>query len=191
MHWINENYTNILQWASNITKSDELTDDLAHYAIEKLLGHPRFEELSLRDQDEPKVGHLRAFILAIMRNAWFGHKSEFTRYYKIHRADIGQRKRNLTEEDFNNRLEKQGQDDYNYDRDYIVEAIEGILEEMEINTKDLWFKARLFRMWLETPNFSKLARETGIPRTSISNAVEEAKEYIKQELKNRNIDYEL
>lgn len=191
MHWVNENYTNIRQWASNITKSDELTDDLAHYAIEKLLGHPRFEELSLRDQDEPKVGHLRAFILAIMRNAWFGHKSEFTRYYKIHRADIGQRKRNLTEEDFNNRLEKQGQDDYNYDRDYIVEAIEGILEEMEINTKDLWFKARLFRMWLETPNFSKLARETGIPRTSISNAVEEAKEYIKQELKNRNIDYEL
>jgi len=191
MSWLDENYTNILQWASNITKSDELSDDLAHYAIEQFLTHHRYEEITAKDLLDPSYGHCRGFILAIMRNSWYGKKSEFTRYYKVHRADIGQRKRNITDEDFEARANNQPKIEYDYNKDYIIEAIEGILEEMTIDTKDLWYKAKLFKLWLQTPNFSKLARETGIPRTSISNAVEEAKEYIKQELKNRNIDYDI
>jgi len=45
-------------------------------------------------------------------------------------------------------------------------------------------------MYMKEPNFSELARQTKIPRTSIAKAVEEAKEYIKQQLKQNNINYD-
>jgi len=190
-NWITENYTNILQWTKNITKSDELSGDLAHYAIETFMTHRKYNEIMDKDTLDPEYGHARGFILAIIRNSWYGKKSEFTRYYKAHRADIGQRKRNISDDDFNNRLESRSTHEYDYEQDFIIEAIEGIIEEMAIDTKKMWFSAKLFQMWLETPNYSKLARELDIPRTSISSAVEEAKEYIRQELKNRGINYDL
>jgi hypothetical protein len=189
--WINKNYPNIIEWAQNITKSDELSEDLAHYAIETFLTHKRLQEIIEKETADPGFGHCRGFILAIMRNSWHGAKSEFTRYYKAHRADIGHRKKNITEEEFLVRLEGIVRSDYDFQKDFMVEAITGILEEMEIDNKSLWYKGRLFKMWLDTPNFSKLSRETGIPRTSISNAVEDAKLYILSELKKRNIDYDL
>jgi len=65
-----------------------------------------------------------------------------------------------------------------------------ILEEMLVDHKDNWFRATLFQMWVENPNYSDLARITGIPRTTISKAVDEARQYIRIELKKRNIDYE-
>ena len=59
---------------------------------------------------------------------------------------------------------------------------------MELGLEDgLWYRARLLKMYIETPNFSELSRMTDIPRTSISKAVDEAKAYIIDELKNRNI----
>mgnify|MGYP000627698736 CR=1 FL=1 len=189
--WVDENYDNIVQWASNICKSDPLQEDLAHYAIETFMNHKRYDEIIERDIEDPSYGHCRGFILAIMRNAWYGKKSEFSRYYKLHRADIGHRKRNISDDDFARKIEEQTQFNYDYNKDYIIEAIEGIIEEMEIDTKDLWYKAKLFKLYLLTPNFSKLSRETGIPRTSISNAVEESKEYIRKQLKERGIDYDI
>ena len=188
--WIQENYSNIVQWAANICKGDDLQDELAHYAIEQFMTNPRYEEIMERHTRHPEHGHPRAFILSIMRNAWFGAKSEFTRYHKAHRADIGKRKRNIDEDKFNNLLEQRNEYEYDHSKDRVIEAIVGILEEMSIDNKKLWYNAKLFQMYMENPNFSALSRETGIPRTSISNAIEETKDYIKQELKNRNIDYE-
>ena len=42
---------------------------------------------------------------------------------------------------------------------------------------------------MKEDNFSELSRQTKIPRTSIAKAVEEARTYIQQQLKNNNIDY--
>jgi len=187
--WINSNYTNIIQWSKNITKNDELAEELAHYSIEVFLTHKRYDEIMTRDERDPDHGHARAFILSIMRNSWYGHKSEFTRYHKAHRADIGKRKRVISDEAFSNILENTGSE-YDYELDYIIEAILGIIEEMSIDTKKLWYNAKLFEMYIQNPNYSALSRETGIPRTSISTAITEAKEYIINELNNRGILYE-
>ena len=189
--WIEDNYENIVQWSKNITKSDELSQDLAHYSIETFLTHKKYKEITDKDLLDPDFGHCRGFILAIMRNSWFGTKSEFTRYYKVHRADIGHRKRNLTDEKFAEKLESREVYEYNHEKDFMIEAIEGILEEMSIDTKIQWFNAKIFKLWLTTPNYSKISRETDIPRTTISNAVEAAKVYIREELKKRNINYDL
>lgn len=185
--WITDNYDNIILWAKNMTKGDQLYDELAHYAIEKFLTHKRYEEITERDRLDPDYGHCRGFILAIMRNSWYGAKSEFTRYHKAHRADIGKRKRHVSPDKFNQLLENQDTIEYDYEKDHIIEAIYGILEEMAIDRKDLWYNAKLFEMYLATNNFSAMERELGIPRTSISNAVNEARDYIYNELKERGI----
>ena len=186
MDWITENYNNIIQWSRNMTKNDELSYELAHYGIETLLHHKRYEEILNKHNEDPDYGHLRGFLLAILRNSWYGKKSEFSRYHKAHRADIGHRKGDITDEAFNILLEVEDSD-YDEEKDRLIEAIEGLIEEMELDQDKLWYDARLFKMWLETPNYSELSRRTDIPRTSISNAVAEAKEYILQKLKNRNI----
>lgn len=176
-----------MEWAKNIAKGDQLYEELGHYAIEQFMTHKRYDEICQRDRSEPAYGHCRGFILAIMRNSWFGAKSEFSRIHKAHRADIGHRKRDITETKFNTLLEREAED-YDYEGDRLIEAIEGLLEEMDLDHHGkLWFNARLFQMYLECPNFSELSRRTDIPRTSISNAVDEAREYILEELKIRKI----
>ena len=169
-----------------MTKGDELARELAHYSIEQFMTHRRYDEILERDRLEPDEGHCRGFLLAIMRNSWYGKKSEFSRYNKLHRADIGHRKRVVSDLKFNRLLEG-ADEEYNFELDRLIEAIEGLLEEMELDQNKLWYCARLFKMWLDTPNYSELSRRTDIPRTSISNAVEEAKEYILQELIKREI----
>jgi hypothetical protein len=186
--WITENYSNIIQWSRNICKNDALYEELAHYAIEKLLTHKRYEEILDKHNKDPKYGHFRGFILAIMRNSWFGKKSEFRRVNANHRADIGSRKRVVSDHKWQAITEDQPDEEYDFDTDFLVEAIEGLIEEMDLELESgLWYRSRLLKMWLETPNFSELSRMTDIPRTSISKAVEEAKAYIIEELKNRNI----
>ena len=79
-------------------------------------------------------------------------------------------------------------EEYNYEMDRQVTAIEGILEEMLIDSDvELWYQAKLFKMWMENQNYSDLARETGIPRTSISQAVNQCKDYIREQLNKRDI----
>tara|TARA_R110000772_G_scaffold77311_3_gene166611 strand:+ start:1257 stop:1835 length:579 start_codon:yes stop_codon:yes gene_type:complete len=187
LNWIGDNYENIIQWSKNITKNDELSEELAHYAIEKFMTHKRYEEINLKHEAEPNYGHCRGFILAIMRNSWIGKKSEFSRIHKAHRADIGSRKRVVTDEHFT-RLTDLPDEPYDIETDYLHEAITGILEEMELDIEGkLWYNARLFKMYLETGNFSEIARRTDIPRMSISNAVDECRTYVQQQLKDRKI----
>ena len=185
--WITLNYDNIIQWSRNMCKNDALYEELAHYAIEKLLTNHRYSEILAKHNAAPKYGHLRGFILAIMRNSWYGKKSEFRRVNANHRADIGSRKRVVTDAKWERITEALPNEDYDHETDFLVEAIEGLMEEMELDQEGLWYRVRLLKLWLETPNFSELARVTDIPRTSISKAVEEAKAYIIEELKQRNI----
>ena len=184
--WITENYNNIIQWAKNMTKSDELSSELAHYGIEVLLHHKRYQEILDKHNADPSYGHLRGFLLAILRNSWYGKKSHFSRYHKAHRCDIGSRKREITDEAFDILLDVPTVE-YDHEQDRLIEGIEGILEEMSLDQDKLWYSAKLFQMYLEDSNYSSLSRKTDIPRTSISNAVQEAKTYILQELRNRKI----
>ena len=186
--WITLNYKNIIQLSRNMCKNDALYEELAHYSIEKLLTNPRYDEILAKHTSDPDFGHLRGFILAIMRNSWYGKKSEFRRVNANHRADIGSRKRIVTDDKWERLTEHIPNEDYDFEIDFLVEAIEGLMEEMDLEMESgLWYRSRLLKMWLETPNFSELSRLTDIPRTSISKAVEEAKAYIVEELKARNI----
>lgn len=183
--WIELNYENIIEWSKNIAKGDQLAEDLAHYAIWQMLEHPKREALAMRERDFPNT--MKAFMLTIIRNSWIGPKSPFSRTEKLHRADIGMIKRTIHSDAFWDSLELTNEEEYDHHQDVLIEAVQDILNQMDSNEGKLWYNARLFKMWIECKNFSELSRITSIPRTSISKAVEEAKQYIKDELNNRNL----
>ena len=86
---------------------------------------------------------------------------------------------------------------YDQHTDDTIEAILGVIEDMKYaageggnRDKKLWLMAEMVEKWSKNSNFSDLSRQTGIPRTTIAKEVAEGLEYIKQVLKNNNIDYD-
>ena len=158
---------------SKICKGHHETEEVAHYVIAEFMEHSRAEELIER-------GEAMKFMSGMI---WRSFHSKTSPYHKTYRQ--------------NNRmgsLEEWHEPevvDYDFDTDVMIEAIQDILDEMQLDTTEMWYRSRLFSMWLTDKNYSSLSKKTGIPRTSISQAVNETREYIKQQLKERNIDYEL
>ena len=159
--------------SKRICKCDRDTaQELAHYALEQFLVHARAEELI-------EKGQAMLFLSGILHRSYHSTTSP---YHKLYRE--GGRVFPL----FDKTSEALMDEDYDWETDLTIEAIQGVLEDMEADTIEMWFRAKLFRMWLDQPNYSELSRITLIPRTSISQAVQECKEYIKQRIDNYGIN---
>lgn len=172
--WIEKNYEDIMQWAKNACQQHKDWEDLAHYAIMSFLEHDKAEELV-------KLGHARWFLVRIMLNSSRGEKSEYYRLYRPKWQTINETESNIAIED------------YDHDIDTLTEWIAGILEDMKHESPEQWYRATTFELCIKQDrlNFSKLARETGIPRTSISNAYYECIEYVKNRLYEYGHDFDL
>jgi hypothetical protein len=162
-----------MQMAKKICKGSTEWEDVAHFAIESFMQHERGQELV-------DSGRGMNFLSGIM---WRSFNSSTSEYHALYRQ------KNRVHGLGDTQLE--GVDvPYDTEQDIVTGAIQGILEDMEADRTDLWYRATLLQMYLMEPNFSKLSRRTGIPRNSISHAVEEAKSYIRQQLKIQGISYE-
>lgn len=160
--------------AKKICKGSQESEDVAHFAIASFMEHERGQELV-------DAGRGMQFLSGII---WRSFNSSTSEYHSLYR----QKNRMGAIED---KHLNQPDIEYNYNQDLVVGAIQGILEDMEADRTDLWYRATLFQMWMATPNYSELARKTNIPRNSISHAVEEAKQYIKEQLKLQGISYDI
>ena len=170
--FISNRYDEIMLMSKKICRSHVEWEEVGHYCIEKFMIHERAEELI-------DANRAMQFISGIMHRSFHSSTSQ---YHK----DIRQKGRmhslpSTTQLEFSDI-------DYNYEQDMLIDTIQVILEEMIADSKELYFQAVLFQMYSKEPNFSKISREVGIPRTTISRAVEEAKKHIKQQLKNRGLD---
>lgn len=155
--------------AKRICKSRE-AEDVAHYAIEQFMQHKRGQEIVNKGQ-----GML--FLSGIIHRSFHSSTSP---YHKLYRQS------GRAVELYDKTAERIKDEEYNMEWDLKIEAIQGIMEDMESDTIEQWFRVVLFKMWLNQPNYSELERITHIPRTSISQAVKECKEYIKQRIENGN-----
>ena len=172
--FITDKYEDIMLMSKKICRSHVEWEEVGHYCIEKFMIHERAEELI-------DANRAMQFISGIMHRSFHSSTSQ---YHK----DIRQKGRmhslpSTTQLEYSDI-------DYNLEQDILIDTIEVILEEMVADSKERYFQAVLFQMYSKEQNFSKISREVGIPRTTISRAVEDAKTYIKQELKNRGIDDE-
>jgi len=172
--FLTDNYSEIIIMAQKICKASPESEDVAHFAIEQFMTHERAQELV-------DAGRAMNFISGII---WRSFNSSTSQYHTIYRqkGKVYGLPQNYDEASYDNT--------YDYEQDIALEAVQGVLEDMEAASIETWFRATLLKMYMKEPNFSELARQTKIPRTSIAKAVEEAKEYIKQQLKNNNINYD-
>ena len=204
--FLSEYYDEIVIMSSKICKGHRDHLDVAHYCIADFAEHKRVEELVDK-------GEAMKFLSGMIYRSFNSSTSPYHKLYRqsgrVHANDklfrYNTDGREKYGEDADNpfmqmngvkgQREKMYENiehstsDYDYSIDFATEAILGILEEMKVSGhKDIWYMAVLFEMWMDNPNYSDLSRNTLIPRTSISQAVQECKEYVKQELKDRNID---
>jgi len=168
--------------AKRICKGSPEHEDVAHYVITSFMEHPRAEELIGK-------GEAMKFMSGMIHLSYYSSTSPYHTLYRqkgrIHELYES------NEEQHCNTAWDSCDDAYSYEKDLANEAIEGILEEMQAEGIEQWYRSVLFSMWINNPNYSDLARQTDIPRSSISQAVNECIEHIKQQLKNRNINYDL
>ena len=199
--FITDNYNKIVHIARKICKTSakHVYEDLAHHALESFIQHKRVEELI-----EKKQAFL--FLSGIIYRSWYSSSSPYHKERNGYRKEqelypdvIGTGGIELylnkshgyniwsnAEEDFK-QYEKEIEHmiDGTHEDDEL-EAIYGIMEDMESDTVEQWFRVKLFQMWLKQSNYSELSRITNIPRTSISQAVNECIEYIKKRIENGN-----
>lgn len=161
--------------SKRICKGSHEYEDVGHYVISKFIEHPRADELIEKNE-------AMKFLSGMVHLSFHSSTSPYHTLY---------REKGRMHTLYDTTSEQRLDEEYNLERDLLTEAIRGILEEMQAEGVEQWYRSILFALWVENPNYSQLERQTKIPRTSISQAVNECKDYIKQQLKERNIDYDI
>lgn len=179
-----------------ICKGSKETEDVAHYCISQFMEHKNAEAIVGR-------GEGMKFLSGMIHRSFHSGTSPYHKIYRqsgrvheLYDHTINKQSDNnfVFEKQWHKKLSDYQNvwythdDDYDYETDLTIEAIQGLLEEMLVEGVEQWFRATLFKMWLEESNYSELSRITKIPRTSISQAVNECREYIQQTLKQRGIE---
>lgn len=206
--FLSDNYDEIVLMALKITQDKEHCE-VAHYAIEQFMNNPQSQAIVDR-------GEGMKFLSGIIYRNYHSSTSPYHKLYRqsgrVYATDRFQAEGKTREECIDCYGEDQGLwnpysiddvartghqgllgkledtlgSDYDFEIDLKIEMCQGILEDMKAENMQQWYRAVLFEMWCETPNYSKIARATMIPRTSISVAVNEAQEYIIQKIEERN-----
>ena len=159
--------------SKRICKGSPQSEEVAHYVISQFLENPKAQPLV---ESNDAMSYLSGAI-------WRSFNSSTSPYHTIYRE---KGRTHSLKEGFDH---GEYDNEYDFERDMITEEIEGILTDMEVDTIETWFQSTLFKMYIQTGNYSEIARKTKIPRTSISHAVNEARDYIQQTLKKRGIEW--
>lgn len=191
--FLSDNYESIVTMSKKICRSSPESEEVAHYVMAEFMEHERATELI-------EAGRGMNFLSGMIHRSFHSSTSKYHTVYRQKGRVFGLKadRNNRSDNDYIDYTQNLGSkranqmvvEDYDYEQDIATEAIQGVLEDMEAGTIELWFRATLFRMYMKENNFSELSRQTRIPRTSIAKAVEEARTYIQQQLKINNINYE-
>lgn len=171
--FLTKKYKDIVLMSKKICKGSTESDEVAHYVISEFI--ERKDAQALVDRNEAMK-----FISGMI---WRSFNSSTSPYHTIYRQKgrvFGTEDQSYYEKD---------EEDYDFERDIVIDQTERILAQMPSLGVHYWYIKTLFEMYLQEGNYSEIARKTGIPRTSISYAVEECKEYLQEELKKSGIEW--
>ena len=153
-----DNYDALSDAAKRISKGSPLSEDLLSYSIEAFLFRKDVNEII-------ESGGARFFIVRILLNSWNSSTSPF---YNIYRKQTTE----TIEEEHEEIPEEEDFTDYE------------TADKIKIFISSLpWYEKELWKMIHEEGHtLSSLARETGIPRTSISFTINRIKKWTKTQL---------
>lgn len=151
--FLSQDYHALEQASRKITGNNELSYDLLHYAIEELSHKKNL-------QDILDSGGARFYLVRIMMTQWRSKTGPFYKQFIKTELQI----------EFHDAPEVE-------EKHLDIERINKILEDLP------WYDKELFKLYAEGQhNYSSLAKETGIPRTSIGLTINRVKKHIKQNL---------
>ena len=151
--FLENDYKALVEAAYKITGNSELSHDLLHYAI---------EEMSLKKnlQDVVDSGGARFYCVRIMMTQWRSQTGPFYKQFVKQNEDLEYHDRAETEEEHLD-----------------IKKVNHLLDELN------WYDRELFRLFAAgNHTYSSLARETQIPRTSISLTINRVRRYLKKNI---------
>lgn len=153
--YLAKDYTSLVEAANKITGNNKLSTDLLHYAIEEM-------SYKINLQDIVDSGGARFYCVRIMMTQWRSQTGPFYKSFVKHGNTIDISSIDIQIED---------------------ESVLDVTRVNEILNELPWYDANLFKLYAERSlNFSKLSRETGIPRTSIGLTINRVKKHIKKHI---------
>lgn len=140
-----------------------MSEELLHYSLEQLLTKPNVQEII-------DSGAAQFWVIRTMLNSW---RSTTSAFFKIYRGQFEQ----ISLESYladDNDIEDEG-----------GENLEEMAKKIESELAKLyWYDRELFKLYSDGGHtISSLARETKIPRTSISLTINRVKSHIKTKIK--------
>jgi hypothetical protein len=143
--YLTKNYDELYQIVKNITKNNELCDELYHYCLMVLLEYDKDKMNEIL-----KRGHVKYFFITIVTNQWCSSSSPF---YKLHRSP----KIEYIDEYNTNIVDKDGYD----------EKIDDKIAFIENELKDEhWYIQQVVNMKTDM-SYQQIKDVTGIPRSSL------------------------
>lgn len=171
--FLTKRYDDIITMSKKICKGSVESEEVAHYIMSEFIERP--DAQALIDRNEAMK-----FMSGMI---WRSFHSSTSPYHTIYR----QKGRVHPKQDQS--YYELDQEDYDFEKDLVIDQTERILNNMAFQGIHKWYISTLFKMYIKESNYSELSRQTGIPRTSISHAVEECKKYLQEELKNSGITW--
>lgn len=156
-HFIESNYQDLLQASKNISRDNDLAEELLHYALYELLLKKNVQEII-------DSGGAQFYIIRIMVNSWKSTTSPFYRLYRIPSDS-------LDSHDFED-------EEYDFVKDETYQKALSLLKKLP------WYDREVFMIFASGDlTVSQLARETKIPRTSLNLTINRVRKYLKNNLK--------
>jgi len=151
--YLSNDYDALLSASNKITGNHHLSIDLLHYGIEDMSTKSNL-------QDIVDSGGARFYLIRIMMTQWRSQTGPFHRQFVKQHSEI----------DHYDRAEKE---EVPFDFDHVNKLIEDLD----------WYDRELFKLFAAGDhNYSTLAKETGIPRTSIALTIKRVRKHLKKNL---------
>lgn len=158
--YITKNYYELLNISKKITKGHQLSQELLHEVIMQLYNK---NDIVL---DQYNDNNIKYYIVAILRTNWYSKTSPF--YYKI-------RRESALYTDLNDVLTMESEQE-SFEKEQLLLILEQ--EFCDLN----WFHKSLFELYMTLGSLSKVSKQTGIPITSVSTYIKQAKSEIKTKI---------
>jgi hypothetical protein len=142
--YITKNYAELHQIVKNITKGNELSDELYHFCLMVLLEYNKDKMGEI-----VKRGHVKYFFITIVMNQYNSTTSPFYKQYRKQNVEYVEEYQDVKDDDF-------------YD-DKIDEKIAFIEDELK---NQHWYIQQVVNMKTEM-SYQEIKDVTGIPRSSL------------------------
>lgn len=155
--YITINYDELKQITRNITKNNELWDELFHFCLEIVLTYDTDKINTILDK-----GHLKYFFVSILLRQWNSSTSPF---YKVYRKDKFS--------DIDDTIDIAAEE-YDFEIDEKIDYIEHKLNN------EHWYVQKVIEMKKDL-SYGQISEITKIPRSSLFNTVNKFRKEIKEE----------